>query len=118
VVAGEDRLREPPQGVAGESDREQDQEPLPERLLCDRTERALAVRALLPPTERDLHREDRDHGVQDPSATRPMRASRSTHGLWAARRHSSATVPELIVPVCPIRRSFKRDPVHDPFSER
>src|SRR4051794_14807399 len=37
-----------------------------------------------------------------------MRASRSTHGLCAARRPLSASVPELIALLCPIRRSFKR----------
>ena len=65
VVAVEESLSEPPERVAGEAEREQDQEAAAERLLRDRRQGAVLVWALLAAAERDLDGEDADDGVED-----------------------------------------------------
>src|SRR5581483_5915166 len=58
---------QPPEGVAGEADRDQGQEHLPERLPGDLLERALLVRRLSARVERELDRQDADDPVDQPS---------------------------------------------------
>ena len=65
ILPVEDRARELPGGVRGEAGGQQDQERLAERLLGDRAQRAVLVRALLAATQRNLDREDPDDDVED-----------------------------------------------------
>jgi len=55
-------LGEAPECIGGEADRKQDQQKLPERVLRERLERALAARRLAAALYRELAREDADQG--------------------------------------------------------
>jgi hypothetical protein len=63
----EQRAEQPPQCVPGETDRNEDQQHLPERLLRDLSERTLLIRALTARAEGDLDREDADDRVDQPA---------------------------------------------------
>ena len=65
VLAVEDRERELPHRVRAKTYGEQAEQDAAERLLRDRVERAVLVRALLAAAQCDVDREDRDHSVED-----------------------------------------------------
>src|SRR6266511_1706068 len=65
VVALEDRLRDPPEGVGGEAGRQREQQQLAPTLVGDRRERAFAARRLASAAERELEREHPDDRERD-----------------------------------------------------
>jgi len=64
----EQRTREPPERVAPESDRDDGQQHLSERLMGDGLERALLVRGRAAGAESELDREDADDSVDQPAS--------------------------------------------------
>ena len=95
VVPVEDRLREPPERVAGEADASSTSSPLPNG--CSRDLRAAPplVRALLAAPSATLIARRPITPYRTPFATKPARPSRSTHGLLPARRPFAAIDPVL-----------------------
>ena len=63
----EKRADEPPARIAGEADRDEDQEHLTERLVRDRLERPLLARRLSACADRELEGEDPDDPVDQPA---------------------------------------------------
>ena len=88
------RAHEPPERVAGQADRHEDQERLAERLLRDRVQRALLVRRLAAVAEGELDGEDADDRVDRPArrdarrgpATRTAASCATSSPLDCARR--------------------------------
>ena len=64
---------QPPEGVAAETDRDEREQDLAERLVRDRVQRALLVRQLASVTECELEGENPDDSVDEPAGdeTRP-----------------------------------------------
>ena len=56
---------QPPEGVAAETDRDEREQDLAERLMRDRVQRALLVRQLASVTERELEGENPDDSVDE-----------------------------------------------------
>ena len=56
---------EPPEGVTSETDRDEREQNLPERLMRDGLQRTLLIRELAPCAERELQREDPDDRVDE-----------------------------------------------------
>jgi hypothetical protein len=78
----ERRTEQPPQGLAGERDCDEDEQRMPKRLVCDRLQRALLIGGGTAAADRELPGEDADDHVYEPARDeagpgRPLEASAS-----------------------------------------